>query len=241
MTVRGTVSRLKSFSCLPAFLGALVLVVASPIRADDDAAPRAQASSEPTESQSRATSLGSPSKQEGEPGIPKEIAGLTEARGDLAIYTFIVFLLLLAILWKFAWGPIVAGLEKREQGIAENIAAAQRAHEDAKLLLADYERKLAGAADQIRVMMEDARKEAEKTKVQIVAEAKDAAKLEFDRAKRELQRATDQALKELSERATNLAVDLAGKIVRAQLSHADHARLVQEAMSEFVASGPSVN
>ncbi|HEV2970444.1 MAG TPA: F0F1 ATP synthase subunit B [Pirellulales bacterium] len=180
-------------------------------------------------------------EHEGHFGAPATVQGPEEFKSDLAIYTFIVFLLLLAILWKFAWGPIVAGLEKREQGIAENIAAAQRAHEEAKLLLADYERKLAGAADQIRVMMEEARKEAEKTKVQIIAEAKEAAKLEFDRSKRELQRATDQALKELSERATNLAVDLAGKIVRAQLSHADHARLVQEAMSEFVASGPSVN
>ncbi|HEV3415879.1 MAG TPA: F0F1 ATP synthase subunit B, partial [Pirellulales bacterium] len=194
-----------------------------------------------TSAESPAASTANGPAHEVELGAPEKAGGIEEIKTDLAIYTFIVFLLLLAILWKFAWGPIVAGLEKREQGIAENIAAAQRAHEEAKLFLADYERKLAGAADQIRVMMEEARKEAEKTKVQIIAEAKDAAKLEFDRAKRELQRATDQALKELSERATNLAVDLAGKIVRAQLSHADHARLVQEAMSEFVASGPSVN
>jgi len=155
--------------------------------------------------------------------------------------TGIVFLVLLAILGKFAWGPIVAGLEKREQRIAESIAAAERAHEEAKLLLAEYDRKLAGAAEQVRLMLEEARKDAEQTKLEIIAEAKEAAKLEFDRGRRELQRATDQALKELSERATNLAVELAGKIVRAQLNQQDHARLVQEAMAEFVSSGPSVN
>ncbi len=159
----------------------------------------------------------------------------------MAVYTAVVFFILLAILWKFAWGPIVTGLEKREQGIADNIAAAQKSADDAKLMLADYDRKLAGAADQIRVMMDEARKEGEQAKAQIVAEAKEAAKQEFDRSRRELQRATDQALKELSERATNLAVDLASKIVRAQLKSQDHTRLVQEAMAEFAARSPSSN
>ena len=58
---------------------------------------------------------------------------------DLAIWTLLVFVVLLAVLWKFAWGPIVAGLEKREQAIADNIAAAKRQHEEAKRLVAEYE------------------------------------------------------------------------------------------------------
>jgi F-type H+-transporting ATPase subunit b len=178
---------------------------------------------------------------EGHLGGPSKPAGPEDFQTDLAIYSGIVFLLLLAILWKFAWAPIMAGLQKREQRIAESIAAAERANQEAKLLLAEYDRKLAGASEQVRLMLEEARKEAEQAKLEIIAEAKEAAKLEFDRSKRDLQRATDQALKELSERATNLAVDLAGKIVRERLNQQDHARLVQEAMAEFVASGPSVN
>ncbi len=214
-------------------VGLLAFVIASPAKSADDAQHGGSTSAEAGKSAGAG--------HEVEPGEPDKIAGLEEFKTDLAIWTFVVFLVLLAILWKFAWGPIVAGLEKREQRIADNIAAAERANEQAKLLLVEYERKLAAAADQVRALMEEARKEAEQVKLEIVAEAKEAAKLEFDRSKRELQRATDQALKELSERATNLAVDLAGKIVRAQLSHADHARLVQEAMAEFAAGGPSVN
>ncbi len=164
---------------------------------------------------------------------PEQVKSIVEVNPDLAIYSALVFLVLLAILWKFAWGPIIAGLQKREQGIADNIAAAQRTHDEAKLLLADYEKRLAGAADQVRVMMDEARREAEQTKAEIVAEAKEAARLEAERGKREVQLARDQALKELSERSTNMAVELAGKIIRAQLSHSDHARLVQEAMAEF--------
>jgi F-type H+-transporting ATPase subunit b len=230
----------KLFSCL-ALAAACAFIAVRPSRAADEAVPAAKTSADAPEPPSGAKSGGGSPAQEFEPGQPEKVGGVQEVKTDLAIWTFVVFLVLLAILWKFAWGPIVAGLAKREQRIADNIAAAERANEQAKLVLAEYEQKLTAAADQVRAIMEDARKEAEQVKLGIVAEAKEASKAEFERSKRELQRATDAAVKELSEKASNLAVDLAGKIVKVQLSHADHARLVQEAMAEFAASGPSVN
>lgn len=159
----------------------------------------------------------------------------------MAIWTAVVFVVLLAVLTKFAWGPIVAGLQKREQGIADNIAAAQRSYDDAKQYLADYEKKLANAANEVRLMLEEARRDAEAAKQEIIAEAKQAAMLEQQRGQREVRTAMDQALKELSERSTNLAVELAGKIVQAQLKPSDHARLVQEAMNKFTTHSPSAN
>ena len=107
--------------------------------------------------------------------------------------------------------------------------------------LAEYEKKLAGAANEVRLMLDEARRNAEQAKQEIIAEAKAAAQLEQQRGVREVRTAMDQALKEISERSTNLAVELAGKIVQAQLKPADHARLVQEAMTKFTANGPSAN
>lgn len=159
---------------------------------------------------------------------------------DLAVFSAIVFVLLLLILTKFAWGPIVAGLEKRESRIAENIASAERAAEDARRMMADYEAKLAGAADQVRAMLDEARRDAEHTKDQIVAEAKAAAQLEHDRQMRELRTATDQALKSLSEFLADQAVDLASRIIREKLNAKDHDRLVKDAVARFTQS-PSVN
>jgi F-type H+-transporting ATPase subunit b len=163
-----------------------------------------------------------------------------EFKKSLALWSLIVFLILMAILGKFAWGPIVAGLEKREARIAENIASAERAAEDARRLIADYEAKLAGAADQVRAMLDEARRDAEHTKDQIIAEAKAAAQLEHDRQMRELRTATDQALKMLSETFADQAVDLAGRIIREKLNAKDHDRLVKEAVAKF-AQSPSVN
>ncbi len=160
---------------------------------------------------------------------------------DLAVWTFVVFVLLLAILWKFAWGPIVAGLEKREEAIAHNIAEAQRQHDEARQLLADYERKLAGAADQVRALMEQARRDAEHAKASILAEAKSAAEGERLRGLRDIEAATDAALQSLAERSAQLAVELAGKIVHSSLNAKDHARLIQEAVARFPAAAASKN
>src|ERR1043165_1269685 len=59
---------------------------------------------------------------------------------DLAIFTAVIFLILLGVLGKFAWPQITAALEERERKIADNIAAAEKRHEDAKRLLAFFER-----------------------------------------------------------------------------------------------------
>jgi len=160
---------------------------------------------------------------------------------DLALWTFVIFVLLFLVLKKFAWGPISESLDRREHHIAENIAAAQRAQDDARNMLAEYERKLAGAADEVRAMLEEARRDAEGTKQQIVAEAKSAAQAEHERAMRDIRTATDAAVEELSQRSADLAVALAGKIVSTKLTGEERSRLVQESLNRFAAAAPSRN
>jgi F-type H+-transporting ATPase subunit b len=160
---------------------------------------------------------------------------------DLAIFTALIFGVLLLVLWWFAWKPISEALERREHTIAENIASAERVAADAKVMLADYERKLSGAADEVRGMLEEARRDAEATKQEIVTEARVAAKAEQDRATREIGVAKDAALKELAERSADLAVELAGKLIRTKLTKDDHAGLVNDALGKFVGSAASRN
>jgi F-type H+-transporting ATPase subunit b len=172
----------------------------------------------------------------GEEGVSNDPS---EFKSDLAIFTFIVFLLLLGVLGKFAWGPISEGLDKREHHIAEQIAAAERANVEAKEILAQYERKLASAQGEVRAILDEARRDATHTQQEILAQARADAAAEMDRAKREVETAKDQALRELAETSAKLAVDLAGKILRAQLDPNQHAQLVSEALSRF--PNPSAN
>lgn len=160
---------------------------------------------------------------------------------DLAIFTAIVFLLLLGVLYKFAWGPIREALEGREKSIADNIAAAEAKHEEAKRLLAEHEQRLSGTADEVRGLLEEARRDAEHTKSTILAEAQQAAQAERDRALREVKTATDAALQAISERGADLAVELAGRIVQSELKADDHARLIRDAIGRLPDAAPSKN
>ncbi|MEX0586146.1 MAG: F0F1 ATP synthase subunit B [Pirellulales bacterium] len=160
---------------------------------------------------------------------------------DLSIWTAIVFVVLLAVLWKFAWGPISEALDKRERTIGENIAAAERAGDDARRLIAQYEAKLASAADEVRQLLEEARRDADHTRQEIVAEARVAAKAEHDRQMREVQTAIEAALKTLAERSATLAVELAGKIVRRELKPQEHESLIRETVQKFPLAQPGKN
>ena len=160
---------------------------------------------------------------------------------DLAIFTLVVFGVLFLVLFKFAWPTISAALLERERMIENNIADAAAKHEEAKQMLLQHEAKLANAANEVRALMEEARRDAEHTKAQILAEAKKAADAERDRALRDVQRAADSAMKNLAETSANLAVDLAGKIVRQNISAEQQSQLVRDALGKLSALNPSQN
>lgn len=153
---------------------------------------------------------------------------------DLAIWTGVVFVLLLLILTKFAWKPIVEGLDKRERNVADQIAQAEAANQKAKDLLADYERKLAVASDQVRGILDQGRRDAEQTGREMIDKAKAEAKSELQRAVGQIDAATSAAIQELADHSATMAVELAGKIVCASLKPADHAKLIEQAVAGFV-------
>lgn len=152
---------------------------------------------------------------------------------DLAIFTAIIFGLLLLILGKFAWGPIRQALDDRENFVATQLDEAKQRHEDARRLLKEHEQKLAGATDEVRALLDQARKDADMQKQAILGEAQQAAAAEKDRALREIGAAKNEALQDLADKSVGTAVDLAGRIVGRQLDNKDHANLIEDALKQF--------
>jgi F-type H+-transporting ATPase subunit b len=152
---------------------------------------------------------------------------------NLALWTTVVFVCLAAVLYKFAWGPLAAALDKREQGIAGQIADAEAANRKAQDILAGYEKKLADAKNEVRGIIEQGRREAEKIGRDMLDKAKDEAAGEHALALQQIEAATDAAVKSLADRSAEMAVDLAGKIVGAKLSPKDHTRLIEQAVGGF--------
>lgn len=164
-----------------------------------------------------------------------------DLKGDLALWTGVVFVLLLLVLGKFAWGPIADGLDKRELRIAGEIAAAEKANADAKAQLKEYQQKLAAAGDEVRHLIEQAKRDAEAAGQTIVQKARDEGEAEKRRAIEDIELATAGALKDLAEQSANLAVDLAGKIVQQRLSADEHSALINEAVAKFAKLEPGKN
>lgn len=160
-------------------------------------------------------------------------ASPTEFKTDLAIYTLLVFVLLVVGLRKFAWGPIASALDAREQHVASQLADAERKAVEAKQLLTQYEQQLMGAAEQVRGILEEARRDAETTRSDILAQARHEAQAEMERGKREIELAKDQALKEVAEVASRQAIDVAAKLLKSHLQAGDQAQLVEQIVARF--------
>jgi F-type H+-transporting ATPase subunit b len=152
---------------------------------------------------------------------------------DLAIVTVLVFLLLLIVLRKFAWKPIITGLDKREHHVAEQLDEAERRNREAEQMLQKYQTQLATASEQVKQMLEEARKSAEAHREQELARTQEAVKRERERAVAEIEAATGRALQEVANKAADTAITLAGRIVRRELKKDDHAALVTQAIDQF--------
>jgi F-type H+-transporting ATPase subunit b len=156
-----------------------------------------------------------------------------EMRFQLAVASAVIFGLVLAILGKFAWGPIASGLDAREASIANMIAEAKRNQEETAAQLKLYEGKLQRAADEAREVVNQARREAEGVASKIVSEAQTQATAEKDRAVAEIRSAKNAALSEIAQRSVNTAVSLAGNLIRREVRPEDHEAMIQESLNQF--------
>ena len=154
-------------------------------------------------------------------------------RTDMAFFSAVVFGLLLVVLGATAWKPIMDGLEKRERGIANNIAQAQKAASEATAKLAEYEAKLAGAAEESQRMVVEARKDAEAAGQKLVAAAQEEAARSRDRAVADIESAKRVALSELASQSTDVAMSLAQRVVGREVRAEDHQGLIQEMLSKL--------
>lgn len=158
-------------------------------------------------------------------------------RYDLGIFTLIVFGLLLLILQKTAFPKIAEGLKKREESIAGARDEAQKALKEAEDLRAKLKLDLAQAADQVRAMLEEARRDADALRQKEKDAGVKDAQAERERARREIDGAKDAALKEISERAIDLASLMSSKALQRQITPDDHRRLLDDSLTELAQQG----
>ena len=147
--------------------------------------------------------------------------GLLTPDLGLFFWTLIAFLLVLFVLGKFAWKPILNSLSERENKIADSIASAEKVQAEMAQLKSDNEKLLVAAREERSIML----KEAKETKERIIAEAKNQAKAEarkiIENARQEIENQKNAALVEVKNEVGKLSLEVAEKILRRQLADVD--------------------
>jgi F-type H+-transporting ATPase subunit b len=158
---------------------------------------------------------------------------------SLAIYTVTVFLLLLILLYRFAWGPISRALENRERSLESAFQDAEKARAEAAALLEQHRKQMDQVQDQVRQIMDEANRKAETAYQERLGQARADAEATVDRATREISAAKEQAVAELYERSADLAVAVAGQVLQREIAGDEHRRLIEVASQELQAVGPN--
>jgi F-type H+-transporting ATPase subunit b len=150
---------------------------------------------------------------------------------DLALWSIVVFLGLLWILNKVAWGPMLQGLQNREKSIRQALDDAEQSKRETAELRQKLQSEMDKANDKVRQMLEEGQRAAQRTADELLAKTRADISSERERLRREMDIARDQAIKELWEQTAKLATEVSAKVVGRQLNADDHRRLVDETLT----------
>ena len=159
--------------------------------------------------------------------------------GDIgnALWTLVIFALVVLVLGKYAWGPLLSGLQARENFIRESLDAARRDREAAETRLKEYEQRLTTARDEAAAIVDEARRDADALRRTLEADGRAEGQRLIERAKREIGIAGDTAVKQVYDLSARLATELAGAILQREIRPEDHERLIREALDRVRAGG----
>jgi F-type H+-transporting ATPase subunit b len=152
---------------------------------------------------------------------------------DLALFSFITFLILVVVLKTLAWGPLVEGLDNREAHFRNQLAEAEAARVQAEKMLKEHAAKLEAVQDEVKAIIDEAKRDAEHTKNDIIEQAQKEAQATQDRAIHEIERSRDAALKELFDTVSNQVASATEHVIGRSIDGDDQNRLIDEALSQF--------
>ncbi len=164
-------------------------------------------------------------------GVIKE--GLLKVDPGLLLWTIITFAVLVLLLWKSAWKPIVEALDARAEKIRGDIDSAEIARQEAEKLLAQHKELMANAREESNKIIESGRAEADRLKNEILEKANKDAHEISERTKREIVLAKDSALAELKVEIVNLSTEIAARIINKNLNPSDQNSLVEDTLNKM--------
>ena len=158
---------------------------------------------------------------------------LLDVNPGLIFWTVVTFVILLLILKKMAWKPILNSLSERENFIKDSVEKAETAKKEAEEILEENKKNLAKAEEEAQKVIAQGREYAENLKAQIVAESKLEAKKMLDDASVEIERKNMEAFNNLKGEIATIAVEAAEKIIRSNLDKDKQEKIVNDFIDDL--------
>jgi F-type H+-transporting ATPase subunit b len=160
---------------------------------------------------------------------------LVQTDPGLFIWTIVTFLVLLALLAKFAWRPLLEALDTRQNAIRKSLDDAQQARQELERLNAESAQIVARSRQEADAIITQSRADGDRLREEIRQKARAEADLIVKNAERQIQLETSRALEQIRHEAVELSVMIASKIIQRNLTREDNERLIDEALRQVQA------
>ncbi len=158
---------------------------------------------------------------------------LLTPHGGTIFWTAVTFVILLFILGKLAWRPILEMLDEREKKIRESLEQAEIARTEAEKTMAEQNKIIKAAKKEAQEILNKSRHAADSTKEEIVQKAKQEADQMLDKAKREIELSRDKAIEEIRDLAVELSMTATTKLIGKSLDEKEHKALIEQSIKKI--------
>lgn len=157
---------------------------------------------------------------------------LVQPDPGLFIWTILTFLVLVALLARFAWRPLLQALERRQATIAKSLEDAQRARQELERLQRESAQVMQRARVEAEAIVSRSRADAEALREELKQKSRAEAAAIVKNAERQIQLETARAIQQIRNETIDLSVAIASKILRRQVSKEDHEGLIEETLQQ---------
>lgn len=151
----------------------------------------------------------------------------------LIFFTWLAFGLLVLVLGRYAWGPIIQTLREREKKIHSDLQRAEEKKERAEFLVEEEENELEEARETAQRLITEKRREAEEIRTEIVNSAEEEARRKITEAEQRVREKEEEEFARLKQELGVYAGDLAERILKREITEADHEELVESFIADL--------
>jgi F-type H+-transporting ATPase subunit b len=164
---------------------------------------------------------------------------LVQPDPGLYIWTILTFLVLLALLAKFAWRPLLAALEARQESIRKSLDDARQARQELERLHVESQKILAQARADADTILSETRSDANRFRDEMKGKAQAEAAAIVKNAEKQIEQETARALQQIRTEAVDISVAIASKLLQRNVSREDNDRLIEDTFRQIEAQRPS--